>query len=102
MASGFSRTKTWRMVNISLWITFALWFLPLAHEFAHTPGNLTKLWVFFLAAALTGSPSASPFKPGLAASPASFVQGSSSRGAGSSSAACPCGLRCGRSRRLRC
>jgi hypothetical protein len=64
VASGFpsadlragSRTKMWRMVNISLWITFALWFLPLADELAHTPGNLTKLWAFFLSNRAHGQP----------------------------------------------
>lgn len=43
-----ARRRLWLTVNVSLWVTLLLWFLPLAEEVSRTPGNLTKLWRFFL------------------------------------------------------
>jgi hypothetical protein len=44
---ALARPPRWLAINVSLWILLLLWFLPLAEQVSHTPGNLTKLWTFF-------------------------------------------------------
>jgi hypothetical protein len=42
------------VLQTSAWLLAALWLLPIAEELAHTPGNLTRLWRFFVTNADVG------------------------------------------------
>jgi hypothetical protein len=36
-------------IHLSLWLFALLWLLPIAEQLAHEPGNLARLWNFFVA-----------------------------------------------------
>jgi hypothetical protein len=57
--SAEDRRGFWWQMNASLWVGVLCWLLPLIDEVARTPGNMTRLWNFFVAAHTSGqSPSA--------------------------------------------
>ncbi len=44
------------VLQTTAWVLAALWLLPIAEELAQTPGNLTRLWRFFVSDAGGGQP----------------------------------------------
>lgn len=38
-----------RTLNTSAWLLALLWLLPIAEQLSHTPGNIVRLWDFFVA-----------------------------------------------------
>lgn len=44
------------VLQTSAWVLAALWLLPVAEELAHSPGNLARLWRFFVTGAGSGQP----------------------------------------------
>jgi hypothetical protein len=49
-------TRSVRPVRLTVWVMIALWFLPAAEQAAHTPGNVTLLWRFFVSNPSMGQP----------------------------------------------
>ena len=45
-----------RAVNVSLWLLAGLWALPLAEQLIRVPGNLGRVWAFFMTEAHAGQP----------------------------------------------
>ena len=45
-----------RPIKLTAWVMIALWFLPAAEQAAHTPGNITLLWRFFVSNPSMGQP----------------------------------------------
>lgn len=41
-------SSLWPTLNGCAWLLVALWLLPLVEQLAHAPGNLVKLWRFFV------------------------------------------------------
>ncbi len=50
------RVRLPRSVNVTLWVSAALWLLPVSEELTRSPGNLTRLWQFFVLDRRGGQP----------------------------------------------
>jgi hypothetical protein len=55
------RRRHWQTLIGTLWVLAALWFLPLAEEVTRRPGNLTRLWQFFMSSDIPGQPFGTAF-----------------------------------------
>ncbi|HEX4347466.1 MAG TPA: hypothetical protein VHZ73_07825 [Vicinamibacterales bacterium] len=53
---GTNRYALLKAANTAAWVVLACWLVPAAEELTHSPGNLTRLWHFFVDARGTGQP----------------------------------------------
>jgi hypothetical protein len=56
LATRHDRMPFRGVLNACAWLLALLWMLPVAEQLSHTPGNLTRLWAFFVTGTGPGQP----------------------------------------------